>query len=150
MPSNKTRKNVSNKRKTVKSRGPNGSQTYIIEIFLGMLNTVKLYHWKTFSFSEHKATDELYENLNTHIDKFVEILLGKTETRIKSFSSNGSIAAFNDTKKSDFKSRVYEYRKFLINMNGNLDSRRDTDLLSVRDDILGDINKFLYLLTFNM
>ena len=53
-------------------------------------------------------------------------------------------------KKTDFKSRVYEYRKFLISMNDTLDNRRDTDLLNIRDEILGDINKFLYLLTFNL
>ena len=29
------------------------------------------------------------------------------------------------------------------------DSKRDSDLLNVRDEILGDINQFLYLLTFD-
>ena len=29
------------------------------------------------------------------------------------------------------------------------DIKRDSDLLSVRDEILGDINQFLYLLTFD-
>ncbi len=42
-----------------------------------MLNTIKLYHWKTTSYSEHKATDELHERLSGHIDTFVEVLLGK-------------------------------------------------------------------------
>ena len=48
-----------------------------------MLNMVKLYHWKTDSFSQHKATDELYESLNLNIDRFVEVLMGKgTSSRI--------------------------------------------------------------------
>lgn len=119
----------------------------MVEIFLGMLNTVKLYHWKTRSFAEHKATDELYASLNEHIDEFVEIALGKDESRLNSIGR--SVAAFNDSHKTDFKARVYKYRNFLIGLSDTLDGKRDTDLLNLRDEILGDINKFLYLLTFN-
>ena len=54
----------------------------IVTMFLQILNTVKLYHWRTFSFPEHKATDELYTNLNSNIDTFVETMLGKTGGRI--------------------------------------------------------------------
>ena len=49
----------------------------------------------------------------------------------------------------NFKTRVYFYREFLINMSQVLDATRDTDLLNIRDEILGDINQFLYLMTFN-
>lgn len=150
MPSNRTLKRTTNKRKTMRrvSKGlAESTKSQIVEIFLGMLNTVKLYHWKTHSFAEHKATDELYASLNDHIDEFVEIALGKDESRLKSIGK--SVAAFNDSRKSDFKARVYQYRTFLISLSDTLDSRRDTDLLNIRDEILGDINKFLYLLTFN-
>ena len=119
-------------------------KTTIVEMFLGMLNTVKLYHWNTYSFAEHKATDELYSKLNEHIDTFVEILLGKDECRIPEFSKK--IA--NTHSKSDFKQRVHQYRDFLTDMNKTLDPIKDTDLLNVRDEILGDINQFLYLMTF--
>jgi hypothetical protein len=34
-------------------------------------------------------------------------------------------------------------------MNMFFDSKKDSDLLSVRDEILGHINQFLYLLTFD-
>ena len=33
-------------------------------------------------------------------------------------------------------------------MNETFDSKIDSDLLNVRDEILGAINQFLYLLTF--
>ena len=49
--------------------------------FLELLLMIKLFHWKTTSHSIHKATDELYSKLNEHIDKFSEILLGKTGVR---------------------------------------------------------------------
>jgi DNA-binding ferritin-like protein len=128
------------KRRTVKKRKLHKAN--IIETFLGMLNTVKLYHWNTYSFSEHKATDKLYKLLNEHIDKFVEIMLGKNEREIPKFSEK-----IMDSHKSNFTERIHQYRDFLINLNNILDKEHDTDLLSVRDEILGDINRFLYIMT---
>ena len=121
-------------------------KTSIIEIFMSMLNTVKLYHWKTYRYSEHEATDMLYKELNEHLDKFIETLLGKDQSRIPNFDIH--IPLINNSSKDVFKKRIYTYRDFLINMNNTLDKKKDSDLLSIRDDILGDINQFLYLLTF--
>jgi DNA-binding ferritin-like protein len=133
---NKTLRNVNNNKKS-----------HIVRIFLEMLNTIKLYHWKTRSYSQHKATDELYDKLNNHIDKFVETLLGKDESRIKMVEKR--IELMDYSRKSDFKERIYEYREFLTDMNQYFDSKRDTDLLNIRDEILGDLNQFLYLLTLD-
>ena len=82
----------------------------------------------------------------THLDKFIETLLGKDQSRIPNFDIH--IPLINNSSKDVFKKRVYTYRDFLINMNNTLDKKKDSDLLSIRDDILGDINQFLYLLTF--
>ena len=126
-----------------KNRTPNGSfKATIVETFLGILNTVKLYHWNTYSYAKHKATDELYSLLNEHVDKFVEIMMGKDEKRIPEFSKK-----ITNNPKINFKARIREYREFLIGLNKTLDKERDTDLLNVRDEILGDINQFLYLMT---
>ena len=42
-----------------KKSGGEYTHSHIVCVFLEMLNMVKLYHWKTYSFSTHKATDEL-------------------------------------------------------------------------------------------
>ena len=79
------KKNIStNHNKTKKSFKFNYkyTQKIIVLTFIQMLNTVKLYHWKTHSYAEHKATDTLYENLNVNIDKFVETMLGKHGNRV--------------------------------------------------------------------
>jgi DNA-binding ferritin-like protein len=125
----------------------NREKSHIVRIFLEVLNMVKLYHWKTRSYSQHKATDELYERLNEHIDNFVEVLLGKDESRIKMMEKR--IDLIDPTTVQDFKVRIYEYRNFLTEFNMYFDSKRDTDLLNIRDEILGDINQFLYLLSFD-
>jgi DNA-binding ferritin-like protein len=134
------------KSKTLRNTISNRKKSLIVRTFLEMLNTVKLYHWKTRSYSQHKATDELYEHLNSNVDKFVEILLGKDESRVKMVERRCELMDFS--KGSDFKERIYEYREFLVDMNRYFDGKRDTDLLNIRDEILGDINQFLYLMTF--
>jgi len=125
----------------------NRDKSHIVKVFLEVLNMVKLYHWKTHSYAQHKATDELYERLNENIDKFVEILLGKDESRIKMLEKRIDLVDAKNVK--DFKSRIYEYRTFLTDINMYFDAKRDSDLLSLRDEILGNVNQFLYLMTFD-
>ena len=75
----KTRKHPNKKiRKTAKVEpieSRNKRNAYIVKKFLEMLNMVKLYHWKTNSYSHHKSTDELHERLQKKTDKFIEIKL---------------------------------------------------------------------------
>ena len=44
-----------------------------IHFFFTMREQIKLYHWQTHSYSRHKATDEVIENLDKNIDEFVEV-----------------------------------------------------------------------------
>ena len=118
----------------------------ITTMFLGMLNTVKLYHWKTHSYAAHIATDELYEKLNGHIDKFVEVYLGKSNARINKWESQLTIIQYN--RKQDFRSKMLEYIEKLTDLNLCLNEKKDMDLINIRDDILVDLNQFLYLLSF--
>ena len=46
-----------------------------------------------------------------------------------------------DQNLKTFKSKIYEYRAFLVDLT-NILPKQDTDLLSIRDEILADINKF--------
>lgn len=127
----------------------NKLQQKIIIKFLEILNVVKIYHWKTRSYATHKATDELYERLNEHIDKFVEVLLGKNEGRANLMKVESiPIEDFDDIK--FFKKKINSYKTFLIGLNKkkSFDEKIDSDLFSIRDDILADFNQFLYLLTF--
>jgi hypothetical protein len=55
-----------------------------------------------------------------------------------------------DIKDTDsLKDKTFEYRSFLIDLDIFLHPNRDSDLMSIRDDILADINQFLYLLSFD-
>lgn len=115
----------------------------IISTFMEMLNTVKVYHWNTRSYAEHKATDELYAKLNEHVDTFVETMLGKRGDRLSGLRGKVPVVTKDA---ADFKSRIFAYRHFLKGL-GRCFSR-ETDLMNIRDEILGDLNQFLYLMTF--
>jgi len=148
--------NINTKKKsTQKNRSGNGSallQKFEKEItikFLEMLNTIKIYHWKTYSYATHKATDELYGKLGENIDKFVEVLLGKAQNRINLTGTTN--IKFLDTKTpGEFKKTIEEYKSYLVNLNKNkaMNLMSNTDLFNIRDEILGDLNQFLYLFTF--
>jgi hypothetical protein len=121
----------------------------ITVIFLEMLMMIKLFHWKTHSFATHKATDELYESLNENIDKFIEVLLGKTETRID-LMGHKTISLIDLNSQEQLKSRIEYFKSYLVGLTNNktISSMTNTDLLNIRDEILGNLNQFLYLLTF--
>jgi DNA-binding ferritin-like protein len=140
--------NTNNKRKTSKRRSKSlDYKAHIVKIFLELINMVKLYHWKTRSYAQHKATDELHASLNKHTDEFVEVLLGKDSSRIRMMSKKMKLIDCDNTR--DFKERIFEFREFFINMDKYFDKKRDSDLLTIRDELLIDINQFLYLMTFD-
>jgi DNA-binding ferritin-like protein len=126
-------------------------QREIAVIFLEMLMMVKLFHWKTTSHSTHKATDELYTKLNANIDSFIEILLGKSGSRIDLMSKQEKKFRLIDLPNQEaLKREVEAFKGYLVSLNDNkaMLSMSNTDLFNIRDTILGDMNQFLYLLTF--
>ena len=143
----KKQNNKTAKRKNSTAKFRNINHSHIVKVLLELLNMVKLYHWKTRSFAQHKATDELYSKLNDNIDAFVEVLLGKSESRINMVAKQ--IDLLDESNTTEFKQRIYEYRNFLTELDLYFDSTKDTDLLNIRDEILADINQFLYLMTFD-
>ena len=140
-------KNKMMKRSTRRRNRKQTSKPQIVKKFMELLTMIKLYHWKTHSYSQHKATDELYEKLNENIDRFVEVLLGKSGTRIKMLESKMNMYDLETT--GELREHLFEYRQFLVDMNRTFHEKKDADILTVRDEILADINQFLYLLTFD-
>ena len=149
MGSAKTRKNMTSS----KSSTLRNFQREITVYFFEMLLLIKLYHWKTYSYATHKATDELYSKFNENMDKFIEVLLGKAGNRINLLKTSSlKLKDFNssvdDMKK--FKHEIIKFKEYLVNLNSNpfMVKMSNTDLYNIRDEILADLNQFLYLLSF--
>jgi len=140
------------KRNNISRRKLGSNKNFKKEItvkFFEMLLMVKLFHWKTHSHSIHKATDELYSKLNDDIDKFIEVLLGKTGSRID-LMGHKTISLIDLNSPDQLKSKIESFKSYLVDLTNNksLSSMSNTDLLNIRDEILADMNQFLYLLTF--
>ena len=145
-PSSSKRK--TQKRSSLKVGGiSNTKKANIVKQFMELLIMIKLYHWKTHSYAQHKATDELYSKLNENIDQFVEVLLGKNSNRVYMLEKHMKMYDLN--YKSELREHIFEFRQFFTDMNHVFDPKKDSDLLSIRDVILADLNQFLYLLTFD-
>ena len=116
----------------------------IINIMLTIRNQIKLYHWQTGLFSRHKATDDLTIKLDTNIDAFVEVYMGKYgRPKIR-----GKIELHNLSEKAA-REFIESCKHYLINVLPRKLSKDDTDLLNIRDTILGDLNQVLYLFTLH-
>jgi DNA-binding ferritin-like protein len=137
-------------------RNTNSKKIYqqIVYCFMQLLSMVKLYHWKTTDYPTHKATDDLYADLNTKVDQFVEVLLGKPSSAgsnrayILHMSSIKLPALHNNI---GMKRTIESYKAFMINLTNNAQFNQgsNVDLLAIRDEILATLNQFLYLLTLH-
>ena len=140
---------VTRKNRSMGSSSMSAFLKQITVVFLEMIMMVKLFHWKTHSYATHKATDQLYDSLNDNMDKFIEVLLGKTGSRID-LMNNKTISLIDLNSQESLKSKIMSLKSYLVGLNNNkaLSTMSNSDLFNIRDEILGDLNKFLYLLTF--
>ena len=119
----------------------------ILHVMLILRNQVKLYHWQTMSFSRHKATDDLVTSLDTNIDKFTEVYMGRYG-RPKMTASTGKLQIY-DTNDKRAPQLMKEAVQWLTKSLPKLLSKDDTDLLNIRDEILADIQQARYLFTLH-
>jgi len=114
----------------------------IVTSLLTLRNQVKLYHWQTRSFARHTATDALTTTLDASIDSFVESYMG----RYGRPKVSGSIKLHNFSE-SAARTFVATQTAYLTKILPKKIKSTDTDLLNLRDEILGELNKVLYLFT---
>jgi hypothetical protein len=143
------KRNKHNKTRSIRSTSLASFQKEITIVFMEILMMVKLFHWKTHSYATHKATDDLYSKLNDNIDHFMEVLFGKSGERTD-LTHQKHIRLMDLTSQESLKREVEAFKGYLVGLNDNkaMQKMSNTDLYNIRDEILGDLNQFLYLLTF--
>ena len=77
-----------------------------------MIYNIKLFHWSTLSYSEHMASDELFEELTKKIDTLIESFL-QTRIPIKSTIQL-------NTNKNAFLKKMKEFKIFLNMIHSSL------------------------------
>jgi hypothetical protein len=101
-------------------------------------------HWQTYGDAKHRLYGKIYDKLGDLLDEFTETMMGKYGR--PEFDSEFSIS-FQDINALNMQNFMDGITEFLVAMSDQLDSRYDTDLLNLRDEMLGLINKSKYLLT---
>ena len=114
----------------------------MIDKLLGLQNQIRIFHWQTASYSEHKALGKAYEALDGLIDTFVESYMGATGEKIKAgFKLN--LIDHKNKASADLMDQAYTF------LTGELDQKISgrTELQNIRDEMLGVVQQTRYLLT---
>ena len=116
-----------------------------IHFLLTLRNQLKLYHWQTKSYARHIAVDKVLGDLDTLIDSYVEIYIGKYgrpklsvaqgTLKIRNLTDAGATALCRSTV-------TYFQKQFVKDL-----SPADSDLINLRDEMMGQIHQLLYLFT---
>lgn len=112
----------------------------VMEYFLGLLGQIKVFHWATMSYAQHKALDEFHESLSGLVDKFVEVYIGRYKKQpIKSFKI--TMDAVSDMTKLD---------KFLEVERENVRKmhpgfNKSSELQNILDEMLAAFDQAIYL-----
>jgi cell fate regulator YaaT (PSP1 superfamily) len=104
---------------------------------------IKIYHWQTFSYARHVATNDLITKLDASIDEFVEVYIGKYgRPKFTGKSSSIRLRNFSDTEAQKLIDEAIDW------MTHDLRSKikkSDTDLLNIRDTIVANLNQVRFL-----
>jgi DNA-binding ferritin-like protein len=116
-----------------------------IHFFFQLREQIKVYHWQTYLYARHKATDDVIKALDEHIDLFVEVYMGKYGRPSITRATN-IVQIKNMTEKTAMKF-VKDCLAHLIGPFTRSIKAIDTDLLSIKDEMVGELHKLLYLFT---
>lgn len=114
----------------------------IISPLVQFQQQIRIFHWQTDSYSQHKAFGKTYENLDDLIDSFIETYMGI-------YGRSKPITTFQLTLKplspESLEQSIQDFSFYLKNMTKEIPD--DSDLLNIRDSILGEVNHLVYLLS---
>ena len=117
----------------------------IVMFFFELQMNVKLYHWTTESYSNHKATDKLLDNLSDLIDSFVEKYMGAFSRPVMKSGSSVPIQNMTKTKYVKLLKQAQDY------LRGDLEKviAKNSELMNIRDEMLGALDESLYFSTLS-
>jgi hypothetical protein len=112
---------------------------------LTLQNQLRIHHWQTASYAEHKALGKAYEGLDPLIDSYVETYMGKYG---KDLEQERNIELHGYEKSHPM--QVLQYFEDYLSEELTSDlSEKDTELMNIRDEMLSILNTTKYLLTLH-
>jgi hypothetical protein len=119
-----------------------------IHFFLQLRDQIKLYHWQTRVYARHTATDKVLGDLDRIIDSYVEIYIGKYgRKRLVGGDAKISVSNLTEAGANRFINSAIRYCQ--SGLVKGLSKVHDTDLLNLKDELVGALNQLLYLFTLH-
>ena len=122
------------------------TRTSINRLVMNLLNhqiVLKLFHFQTEKYGAHKASDAYLEKYANTMDKFLEVAQGiYGKVTLKKYTLSGS---------SHTDENIVKHLNGIITyMREKIDDVLDeyTELINIRDELVGDAEQLKYLLTF--
>ncbi len=102
--------------------------------------TLKMFHFQTKWYSRHKAVDSYLTEFLEVFDRFFEAIQGVLGQRLQTERFDLRFGLVTD---DTIESYLANFRKLLVDL-----PVQSTDLLNLRDELLGYLDQLQYLLTF--
>ena len=139
---------------------PSANDNKINDIILALFQiqaTLRVSHFLSEKKSDHETLDKFLDKFNKNMDKFIEVWMGKHEKF--DLGKNRQINVYQITKDELFdyldivldfltgdsmNNSVYKLSKYTL--GSVINNKKNVDLMSIRDDIVKNINRMKYRL----
>ena len=139
---------------------PSTNDNKIADVILAMFQiqaTLRVSHFLSEKKSDHETLDKFLKKFNKKMDKFIEVWMGKHEKF--DLGKNRQVNVYQITKDELFtyldivlefltgdvvESNVYKLSKYPL--KNIMNNKKNIDLMSIRDDIVKNINRMKYRL----
>jgi hypothetical protein len=115
----------------------------IISPLIQFQQQLRIFHWQTDSYAEHKAFGKTYESLDGLIDDFVETFMGVFGRSKPTTTFQIILKPLSDMNVVNI--IISDFINCLDDLSSDLENH--TDLLNLRDSLRGEVNKLKYLLS---
>lgn len=122
-------------------------QDKLFKLVLRLQGNVRLYHWCTSKYDKHLISDMLYVDLDPKLDELIENFIAKHGRPNKQEQDSNISITFTKMNDAEFLEYLKTFVTSFITLSSVVfDSKKDVDLMSIRDNIVKSIYKAMYLL----
>lgn len=115
----------------------------VIGPLIQFVQQLRIFHWQTDSYAQHQAFGKIYDALDDMTDTFVETYMGKFGRAKPTVTYQISLKSLTSSMVVD--EVIDAFIEYLNSMNDHAEI--SSDLLNIRDSILGEVHTLKYLLT---
>ena len=115
-----------------------------VNLFLGLHANLKIFHWQTKGLARHEAFAKIRDKIEDLMDDFVEEAMGQYGRFVLDDETKDiQLINLSEAKPSQMAETICDA---LVQLTDQIDPKA-TNLLNLRDEMLGAMQKLKYLLT---